>query len=608
MPEYLAPGVYVEETSFRPKTIEGVSTSTAGFVGPARYGPVMGEPELLTSFIEFERFYGGLEPLQLAGEAEPRPNFLAHAVRAFFEEGGRRLYVARIANNAGSAAVTDGGLTLTARFPGAAGNLLVTFTPKLGPNVLRAEADPARRLQGARPMDVVVVTVGPDDEGEEPAFDYRRVALEADGRTTLRAANGNVTELAALDPATTTVRVLTVDVVARRPILRPADPARRFDDPDLFGEFSLDPRDRRSLAAYFKADQPSKRLHLSVPFAVGLAENAPNRDNGIGYATALFGAASDTLAAKELTLAGGTDGAAPRAVHYEGSTGPDPEGLGALEALEDVSIVAAPGYSFGYIDAGDDDKADVRAAQQALIGHAERMRYRIAVLDAPDGAALSEVRAYRGQIDSKHAALYYPWVTIVNPVDGLELHVPPSGSVAGIYARNDVERGVHKAPANEVVRQAVGFETLLTKAQQEVLNPEGVNAFRFFEGRGHRLWGARTATSDGEWKYVNLRRYFNYLEHSIDRGTQVFVFENNGERLWENVRATVYDFLLNEWKSGRLMGLKPEEAFFVKCDRTTMTQNDLDNGRLICLIGVAPLRPAEFVIFRIGQKLLETRG
>jgi uncharacterized protein len=236
------------------------------------------------------------------------------------------------------------------------------------------------------------------------------------------------------------------------------------------------------------------------------------------------------------------------------------------------------------------------------------MRYRIAVLDAPDGASIGEVREYRGQIDSKYAALYYPWVTVINPVDGRELNVPPSGHVVGIYARNDTERGVQKAPANEVVRLAVGFEQLLSMAQQEVLNPEGINAFRFFEGRGYRLWGARTATSDGEWKYVNLRRYFNYLERSIDKGTQVFVFESNGDRLWENVRRTVYDFLLNEWKSGRLMGLKPDEAFFVRCDRTTMTQNDIDNGRLICLVGVAPLRPAEFVIFRIGQKLLETRG
>jgi hypothetical protein len=193
-------------------------------------------------------------------------------------------------------------------------------------------------------------------------------------------------------------------------------------------------------------------------------------------------------------------------------------------------------------------------------------------------------------------------------VSEAELGVPPSGHVAGIYARNDVEYGVHKAPANEVVRLAISFEQLLSKAQQDVLNPAGINCFRFFEGRGYRLWGARTISSDGEWRYVNLRRYFAYLERSLDVGTQWAVFEPNGERLWANVRRTIQDFLFNEWKSGRLMGTSTEEAYFVRCDRSTMTQNDIDNGRLICLVGVAPLRPAEFVVIRVGQKLLETKG
>ena len=179
--------------------------------------------------------------------------------------------------------------------------------------------------------------------------------------------------------------------------------------------------------------------------------------------------------------------------------------------------------------------------------------------------------------------------------------MPPSGFVTGIYARNDINRAVYKAPANEVVNLALGFEMLLSKAQQEVLNPEGINCFRFFEGRGMLLWGARTKSSDPEWKYVNIRRYFAYLEHSIDRGTQWAVFEPNGERLWANVRRTVEDFLLNEWQMGALLGDKPEKAYFVRCDRTTMTQNDLDNGRLVCLVGVAAIKPAEFVIFRIGQ-------
>jgi hypothetical protein len=182
-----------------------------------------------------------------------------------------------------------------------------------------------------------------------------------------------------------------------------------------------------------------------------------------------------------------------------------------------------------------------------------------------------------------------------------EIIVPPAGFVAGIYARSDVANGVSKAPANEVAIGAIDLELLLNKAQQDVLNPIGVNCFRFFADRGFRLWGARTMSSDPDWKYVNVRRYFNYVEHSIDKGTQWVVFAKNDFVTWANVRQTVYDFLYNEWRNDALLGQKPDQAFFVRCDRSTMTQNDLANGRLICLIGIAVITPAEFVIFRIGQ-------
>ena len=302
----------------------------------------------------------------------------------------------------------------------------------------------------------------------------------------------------------------------------------------------------------------------------------------------------------DFLLDGGHDGARPGAGDYEGESDPAESyalGLRQFEAIEDISIIAAPGSTWDYRNY--DEDAD--AIHRLLIAHAERMRYRIAVLDSAKTQTISEVRNMRARVDSKYAALYYPWVRVLDPVTRNEIDLPPSGFVAGIYARNDVDRGVHKAPANEVVRLALGFEMLLNKGQQEVLNPEGINCFRFFEGRGMRLWGARTISSDPEWKYVNVRRYFAYLERSIDKGTQWAVFEPNGEQLWANVRRTIEDFLLSEFQNGALLGDKPEKAFFVRCDRSTMTQNDLDNGRLVCLIGVAPLKPAEFVIFRIGQ-------
>ena len=214
----------------------------------------------------------------------------------------------------------------------------------------------------------------------------------------------------------------------------------------------------------------------------------------------------------------------------------------------------------------------------------------------------------RGKFDSRSAALYYPWIRTRDPVTGQDIDLPPSGFIAGVYARNDIEKGVSKAPANQVVNLAIGLETLLSDTQQDALNPEGINCLRIFVGRGVFVWGARTISSDPEWKYVGIRRYFAYLEHSIDRGTQWTVFESNGEALWSTVQRNIEDFLLNEWRTGALTGHKPEMAFFVRCDRSTMTQNDLDNGRLVCLIGVAPLRPAEFVIVRIGLWTADRNG
>ena len=382
MPKYFAPGIFVEETSSRSKSIEGVSTSVTAFVGCVRRGPLATAkvPRELTSFAEFEKTFGGLADLKFP----PKTNYLAHAAKAFFDEGGRRLVVARVRS-------------------------------------------------------------------------------------------------------------------------------------------------------------PSATVTASIE-------------------------------------------------HWQGA-------LDALAALKNISIVAAPGSTeLGPL-------AD--SVQSRLIAHAEVLRYRFAVLDVPAGKIPSEAAGYRLQFDSKSAAFYYPWVTVTNPVATPNLpkmlNLPPSGFICGIYARSDSERGVFKAPANELVRGAVGLERQISAAEQEMLNPAGVNCLRYFAGRGNLVWGARTAAADLEWKYVNVRRYSIYLEQSMEQGTQWVAFEPNGEPLWENVRSAVSIFLCNEWRKGALLGQKPEEAFFVRCDRTTMTQDDLDNGRLICLIGIAMLKPAEFVIFRIGQ-------
>jgi phage tail sheath protein FI len=391
MPEYLKPGVYIEEMDYRSKSIVGMNTSVTGFVGPTQRGPADDAPKPLTSFADFEHTYGGLDPL--VGETGPMCNYVAHAARVFFENGGTRLYIARV----------------------------------------------------------------PEGADEE---------------------------------------------------------------------------------AYAGTE-------------VGNSE-------------------------------------------YQ-------SGLKALEAIEDISIVATPGATSGQ---SDDRSA---AIAEHLIEHCERMRHRFAVLDPPEGQTIAAVRSYRARFDSRHAALYYPWVQVEDPITGREIYLPPSGFMAGLYARNDADHGVHKAPANLGVRLADGLERHVTLAESVILNTKGLNNLRFFDGRGYLVRGARTICSDSEWKYVSLRRYFNYLEQSIDRGTQWVVFEPNSEPLWDNVCKAIQEFLLSEWRSGALLGSTPEQAFFVRCDRSTMTLSDVDNGRLVCEVGVAPIKPGEFVIFKIVRKTVESQ-
>jgi phage tail sheath protein FI len=295
-------------------------------------------------------------------------------------------------------------------------------------------------------------------------------------------------------------------------------------------------------------------------------------------------------------LGGGNPGATLTADDYIADPGAGPgerKGIQCLQDVDEISIVAAPGFADPNVHA-------------ALIEQCESLKYRFAVIEAPRGSTIPKVEAYRNQFDTKYAAIYFPWLTINDPLTGLPRTAPPSGHVIGVYANVDNTRGVHKAPANEVVSGITGLELNLTNGEQGVLNePRNINVIRDFRSRqyGIRIWGARCVTSATDWKYVNVRRLFIYLEHSLDKGTQWVVFEPNAEPLWARARQSVSSFLTRVWRDGALVGAKAEQAFFVTCDRTTMTQDDIDNGRLIMLIGVAPVKPAEFVIIRIGQQV-----
>lgn len=281
----------------------------------------------------------------------------------------------------------------------------------------------------------------------------------------------------------------------------------------------------------------------------------------------------------------------------------DRTGFGGLEAVDEVSMVAVPDLMAAY-QRGALDLEAVKAVQLGLIAHCELMGDRVAIIDPPPAMNARQIRVWRQETagyDSKYAALYYPWIKSFDPATGQGRMVPPSGHVAGVWARNDSERGVHKAPANEVVRGAIDLELQITRGEQDLLNPVGINCIRAFPGRGIRVWGARTLASDPAWRYLNVRRYFNYLEESILIGTQWVVFEPNDHQLWARIRRNISAFLVNEWRSGALFGAKPEDAYYVKCDDETNPPESVDLGRVVCEIGIAPVKPAEFVVFRLAQ-------
>ena len=525
MPEYLSPGVYVEEVPAGPRPIEGVSTSTAGFVGPTRRGPL--RPRLVTSWGDFRSWFGGL--------VDPDVGYLPFAARGFFDNGGQRLFVARVLRDD----ATTSSLT-------------------------QATADAAQ--------DLVISASGPGAFG-----DGVFVRIQAGTRTGIR------------------MTFLYFDTVPA-PFVDPTDPAtignpdrREPDAIEDYDNLGVQPTDPDYLLPRVNASSRLVTLAWAAP-AVAAA-----RPNDIAFTP----------------LAGGSDGVNPMAAaRYQGSTAVPPdqrEGLAGLEAIDEISILSIPDEVNTALLA---NPADRDAVRNGMVNQCELLRDRFAVLNVPGNSG--DVNLINPPRDSSYAATYYPWVRAFDSRTSDTLLVPPSGHVTGIYARTDVERGVHKAPANETVRGIVQvdinatrkpLEFTIAKREHDILNPRGINVIRDFRGdrRGIRVWGARTISSDPQWRYVNVRRLLLFIEESIDEGTQWVVFEPNDEPLWARVRQTVRNFLLLVWRSGALQGDTEEKAFFVRCDRTTMTQADIDAGRLICIIGVAPVKPAEFVIFRIQQ-------
>jgi Bacteriophage tail sheath protein len=511
MPQYLSPGVYIEEVESGSRPIEGVGTSVAAFIGFAQKGP-FNEPTLVTNWTQFTTIFGDFV----------EGTYLASSVYGYFANGGGVCYVVRIGSEDGE----DGKEGSGGQGRVAGGGT----TAPLGPYTVRA-------LPGVTGQISVEVA---DPEGEDPPAEAFTLIVRRDG------------EVAETFPNVTTKR--SKDNVVTR----------------------------------VKAQSQLIGLEGAAKGA------APARPDG--QTVTLAGAAPAPAPAT---------GSAPAVLSADAYVG-DPDqrtGFGGLEAVEEVTMVAAPDLMSAY-ERGALDRETVIAVQQGLITHCEAMGDRIAILDPPPGLSPQQIRAWRQEttgFESKYATLYYPWLKVFDPGLGRNAFVPPSGHIAGIWARNDETRGVHKAPANEVVRGAVGLQTQLTKGEHDLLNPIGLNCVRAFPGRGIRVWGARTLSADQGWRYLNVRRLFNYLEESILAGTQWVVFEPNDDALWARIRRTVSAFLVNEWRKGALFGLTPDEAFYVKCDRETNPPESIDAGQVICEVGVAPVKPAEFVVFRLAQ-------
>jgi hypothetical protein len=291
-----------------------------------------------------------------------------------------------------------------------------------------------------------------------------------------------------------------------------------------------------------------------------------------------------------------------RAGDYVGDAG-ERTGFAGLEAIDDVTMLAVPDLMMAHQNGALDDEG-LKAVQAAMIAHCELMSDRVAILDTPPDMRPQQVKDWRMNVvghDSKYASVYWPWIKVMDPNSGKPIFMPPSGHVAGIWARNDDTRGVHKAPANETIRGVIDLQCGITRGEHDQLNPIGVNCIRAFPGQGIRIWGARTLSSDPEWRYLNVRRLFNYVEKSILNGTNWVVFEPNDEFLWSSVERTISMFLRRVWRSGALFGRTPEQAFYVKCDAENNPEENRDAGILTVDVGIAPVKPAEFVVFRLSQ-------
>ena len=571
MAEYLSPGVYVEEFESGLRPMEGVGTSTAGFVGMAEKGNVIGTPEFVSSFADFTRKFGGY----LSESAYGEYRYLAYSVEQFFANGGTRCYVMRVVpSDAKIASLKLGTVSFAAKNPGKWGNeITITATPST-----KGKAAVVETVDGADGVKTYTLS----NANGFAAGDT--VASVGNGKTVANTKIASVQE-----NKITLTSTLKEDMVYKNIV-----PKKQF----VTCECNIELRYKDTIEVYEKVSFNSESANF-ISKVISKSQIVDVEATEPAEAVAIYSIFTDKAESQKaiVRLAGGEDGGKKGItddIFMGVDNGPGKRtGLAAFVELNNVSIMAVPGVTSP-------------AVQLALCAQCANLGSRFAVLDLPlEVTKPQDALACREKIDSDYAAMYHPWVQIYDALNKKPAYIPPSGAICGIYARSDAERGVHKAPANEVIYNAIGLSCLYNKAEQDILNPAGVNLIRTLPGQGIRVWGARTCSSNTLWKYVNVRRLFIYLEESIKANTSWAVFEPNDTFLWTRVNSTISSFLRDMWRAGALVGESEAQAYFVNVGRDTMSQNDILNGRLICEIGVAPSRPAEFVIFRITQMMEE---
>lgn len=627
MPEYLAPGVYIEEMPSANKAIQGASTSTAGMVGLTERGPV-GVPTLITSAGQFKRIFGGLlDPSTYANGTDALP----HAVNGFFANGGSRVYVVRaVGTNPGIATIAAPAsattiLNIFARSEGAWGDALqatISHAERFNAQIAEHPVNGSNgqmRLASTFGLSVgTTLSIGAQTRVVTAVLPDNIIILNSN----LTAAQ--VTDAATYDPLVATLEAAEAALAAAQDADPGGDHSAEIAAVTA-AQADVDGETAKAFAKSVEFDLLVEKMAGGVAFETELFTGLSMNDTSPSYVGRVIGtcdadgtnpsddgdsqmirihvaATTSRPDAGLLSLTGGSDGTVDDTT-FVGNPSEDPSERTGIQSLNNeagISLVAVPGQTSVTV-------------QKALLTHCEQQVYRFAVLDAPAGSKLKEVQTHRGEYDSTRAALYYPWLQIAAPFGPKgELHaIPPSGHMLGVYARTDNSRGVWKAPANEVVRNVLGFDIKVNKGEQDILNPIHVNCLRDFraEQRGLRVWGARTLSSNPEWRYVPVRRTFLFIEQSLDAGLQWAVFEPNAKPLWDTVKQSITGFLDSIWRQGGLAGVTQEQAFFVNVGfGITMEQADLDNGRLIVEVGIAPVNPAEFVIIRISQKTLEAAG